>query len=54
MTGTLAWDLAAHLAYGAGTGTTFWLLGAAGRLETVGDQPCCHGALADGSRLLPD
>lgn len=23
---TLAWDLSAHLAYGAGTGTTFWLL----------------------------
>jgi hypothetical protein len=23
---TLAWDLGAHLAYGAGTGTTFWLL----------------------------
>lgn len=23
---TLAWDLAAHLAYGAATGTTFWLL----------------------------
>jgi hypothetical protein len=23
---TLAWDLAAHLAYGVGTGTTFWLL----------------------------
>jgi hypothetical protein len=25
-TATLAWDLGAHLAYGAGTGTTFWLL----------------------------
>jgi hypothetical protein len=24
--GTLAWDLSAHLAYGAGTGATFWLL----------------------------
>jgi hypothetical protein len=23
---TLAWDLGAHLAYGAGTGTTFWVL----------------------------
>jgi hypothetical protein len=23
---TLAWDLSAHLAYGAGTGTTFWVL----------------------------
>ncbi len=23
---TLAWDLAGHLAYGAGTGVTFWLL----------------------------
>ena len=23
---TLAWDLSAHLAYGAATGTTFWLL----------------------------
>jgi hypothetical protein len=23
---TLAWDLSGHLAYGAGTGTTFWLL----------------------------
>jgi hypothetical protein len=23
---TLAWDLSAHLAYGAGTGATFWLL----------------------------
>jgi hypothetical protein len=23
---TLAWDLGAHLAYGAGTGATFWLL----------------------------
>ena len=23
---TLAWDLGAHLAYGAGTGTTFWLI----------------------------
>jgi hypothetical protein len=23
---TLAWDLTGHLAYGAGTGTTFWLL----------------------------
>ncbi len=23
---TLAWDLGVHLAYGAGTGTTFWLL----------------------------
>ena len=23
---TLAWDLGAHLAYGAGTGTTFWLV----------------------------
>jgi hypothetical protein len=23
---TLAWDLSAHLAYGAGTGTAFWLL----------------------------
>ena len=23
---TLAWDLSAHLAYGAGTGTMFWLL----------------------------
>ena len=23
---TLAWDLSAHLACGAGTGTTFWLL----------------------------
>ena len=23
---TLAWDLTAHLAYGAGTGTAFWLL----------------------------
>jgi hypothetical protein len=23
---TLAWDLGAHLAYGAGTGTAFWLL----------------------------
>jgi hypothetical protein len=23
---TLAWDLGAHLAYGAGTATTFWLL----------------------------
>ena len=23
---TLAWDLGGHLAYGAGTGTTFWLL----------------------------
>ena len=23
---TLAWDLSDHLAYGAGTGTTFWLL----------------------------
>jgi hypothetical protein len=23
---TLAWDLAGHLAYGAGTGATFWLL----------------------------
>jgi hypothetical protein len=23
---TLAWDLSAHLAYGASTGTTFWLL----------------------------
>jgi hypothetical protein len=23
---TLAWDLSAHLAYGAGTGTVFWLL----------------------------
>jgi hypothetical protein len=23
---TLAWDLSAHLAYGAGTGVTFWLL----------------------------
>jgi hypothetical protein len=23
---TLAWDLSAPLAYGAGTGTTFWLL----------------------------
>jgi hypothetical protein len=23
---SLAWDLSAHLAYGAGTGTTFWLL----------------------------
>ena len=23
---TLAWDLSAHLAYSAGTGTTFWLL----------------------------
>jgi hypothetical protein len=23
---TLAWDLSAHLAYGAGTGITFWLL----------------------------
>jgi hypothetical protein len=22
----LAWDLGAHLAYGAGTGTAFWLL----------------------------
>jgi hypothetical protein len=27
---TLAWDLSAHLAYGAGTGTTFWLLTRAG------------------------
>jgi hypothetical protein len=25
---TLAWDLSAHLAYGAGTGTAFWLLSA--------------------------
>ena len=24
-TAALAWDLGAHLAYGAGTGTTFWL-----------------------------
>jgi hypothetical protein len=24
-TKTLAWDLGAHLAYGAGTGTAFWL-----------------------------
>ena len=23
---TLAWDLSAHLAYGAGTGAAFWLL----------------------------
>jgi hypothetical protein len=23
---TLAWDLGVHLAYGAGTGTAFWLL----------------------------
>lgn len=23
---TLAWDLSAHLAYGAGTGSIFWLL----------------------------
>ncbi|MFZ0077856.1 MAG: hypothetical protein WAL13_02005, partial [Trebonia sp.] len=23
---TLAWDLAGHLSYGAGTGTAFWLL----------------------------
>ena len=23
---TVAWDLSAHLAYGAGTGTAFWLL----------------------------
>jgi hypothetical protein len=23
---TLAWDLTGHLAYGAGTGVTFWLL----------------------------
>lgn len=23
---TVAWDLGAHLAYGAGTGTAFWLL----------------------------
>jgi hypothetical protein len=27
---TLAWDLGAHLAYGAGTGTTFWLLSRTG------------------------
>jgi hypothetical protein len=27
---TLAWDLSAHLAYGAGTGITFWLLTRAG------------------------
>ena len=25
-TKTLAWDLSGHLAYGAGTGVTFWLL----------------------------
>ena len=27
---TLAWDLGAHLAYGAGTGTAFWLLARTG------------------------
>jgi hypothetical protein len=27
---TLAWDLGAHLAYGAGTGTAFWLLASIG------------------------
>ena len=30
---TLAWDLGAHLAYGAGTGTTFWLVTRIGLLD---------------------
>jgi hypothetical protein len=30
---TLAWDLGAHLAYGAGTGTTFWLVSTIGLLD---------------------
>lgn len=33
---TLAWDLGAHLAYGAGTGTTFWLVTRIGLLEASG------------------
>jgi hypothetical protein len=36
---TLARDLSAHLAYGAATGTTFWLLGLAGR-QATGSHDC--------------
>ena len=40
---TLAWDLTAHVAYGAGAGVTFWLLDRAFRLAVAGQDAAAGG-----------